>query len=57
MRVCKSCGRENPDERDFCECGEYLRWEPTNFVPAVSAPGSEPAATEEARAQDRKSVV
>jgi beta-lactam-binding protein with PASTA domain len=23
------CGRENADNRDFCECGEYLRWEPT----------------------------
>ena len=52
MRVCKSCGRENPDERDFCECGEYLRWEPTNFVPAVSAPASDPAKTEEAPAQE-----
>ena len=52
MRVCQSCGRENPDDRDFCECGEYLRWEPTNFVPAVSAPASEQAATEEAPAQE-----
>jgi beta-lactam-binding protein with PASTA domain len=36
MRNCHSCGRENPDERDFCECGEYLRWEPTGFVKAVT---------------------
>lgn len=36
MRTCASCGRENPDDRDFCECGEYLRWEPTGFVKAVT---------------------
>ena len=55
MRVCQSCGRENPDDRDFCECGEYLRWEPTNYVPAVSAPASEPAATGEAPAAGARS--
>ena len=38
MRICRSCGRENADETDFCECGEYLRWEPTNYIPAVAAP-------------------
>jgi beta-lactam-binding protein with PASTA domain len=38
VRVCRSCGRENPDESDFCTCGEYLRWEPTNFLPSVEAP-------------------
>jgi beta-lactam-binding protein with PASTA domain len=38
VRTCRSCGRENPDDSDFCSCGEYLRWEPTNFVPAVAAP-------------------
>ena len=36
MRVCSSCGRENPDDRDFCECGEYLRWEPTGVVQAIT---------------------
>jgi beta-lactam-binding protein with PASTA domain len=50
VRVCQSCGRENPDDRDFCECGEYLRWEPTSFVPAVSAPTGEQAAGEQAPA-------
>src|SRR3954468_19522716 len=56
MRVCSSCGRENPDDRDFCECGEYLRWDPTGVVQAVTpdmlqgaappapAAGPEPAA-------------
>jgi beta-lactam-binding protein with PASTA domain len=39
VRICRSCGRENPDESDFCTCGEYLRWEPTNFLPSVAAPG------------------
>jgi beta-lactam-binding protein with PASTA domain len=36
MRTCQSCGRENPDDRDFCECGEYLRWEPTGHMQAVT---------------------
>ena len=40
MRVCRSCGRENPDESDFCSCGEYLRWEPTSHVQAVAAPSN-----------------
>ncbi len=39
MRICRSCGRENPDESDFCTCGEYLRWEPTNYLPSVAGPG------------------
>ena len=49
MRVCRGCGRENPDESDFCGCGEYLRWEPTNYLPSVAAPadaqanGADPA--------------
>ncbi len=43
MRICRSCGRENPDESDFCSCGEYLRWEPTNFLPSVAAPDGEAA--------------
>ena len=36
MTTCQSCGRQNPPDRDFCECGEYLRWEPTGFVQAVT---------------------
>ena len=36
MRVCSSCGRENPDDRDFCDCGEYLRWDPTGVVQAIT---------------------
>ncbi|HET6869915.1 MAG TPA: PASTA domain-containing protein, partial [Solirubrobacteraceae bacterium] len=38
MRICPTCGRENPDDADFCVCGEYLRWEPTNYVEAVAGP-------------------
>ncbi|HET8758340.1 MAG TPA: PASTA domain-containing protein [Solirubrobacteraceae bacterium] len=38
MRTCQACGRENPDDRDFCECGEYLRWEPTQHVQAIEPP-------------------
>jgi beta-lactam-binding protein with PASTA domain len=36
MRTCRACGRKNPDDSDFCTCGEYLRWEPTNYVQAVA---------------------
>jgi beta-lactam-binding protein with PASTA domain len=38
MRICPTCGRQNPDDADFCVCGEYLRWEPTNYVQAVTGP-------------------
>jgi hypothetical protein len=47
MRICASCGRENPDTNDFCECGEYLRWEATSYQRAVQrspAAGGEPPA-------------
>src|SRR3954447_13716183 len=36
MRICQNCGRENPPDQDFCQCGEYLRWEPTGVVQAVT---------------------
>src|SRR3954451_3037445 len=36
MGICPSCGRENPLDRDFCACGEYLRWEPTSTVRAIT---------------------
>jgi len=44
MRTCQSCGRENPNDRDFCECGEYLRWEPTGFVDAITPEMAQAAA-------------
>jgi beta-lactam-binding protein with PASTA domain len=50
MRTCQSCGAENPDDRDFCSCGEYLRWEPTGFVQAIT-PEMVQQATSEAPAQ------
>ncbi len=45
-RTCQSCGRENAPDVDFCECGEYLRWEPTNYqMPAITPPTpAQPAA-------------
>ena len=46
MRTCQSCGKENPPDRDFCSCGEYLRWEPTGFVQAIT-----PEMAAEAQAQ------
>ena len=49
MRVCRSCGRENPDESDFCSCGEYLRWEPTGQVRAIPPVGSGRAALADRR--------
>src|SRR3954468_12325799 len=36
MRTCQSCGKENPMDQDFCSCGEYLRWEPTGYMQAVT---------------------
>ena len=36
MRTCQSCGAENPPDRDFCSCGEYLRWEPTGYMQAIT---------------------
>lgn len=38
MRACPKCGTKNPPDRDFCQCGEYLRWEATGFMPAIPAP-------------------
>ena len=35
MKICPSCGRENANDRDFCDCGEYMRWEKTQFVESV----------------------
>jgi len=43
VRTCRSCGRQNPDDQDFCVCGEYLRWEPTTVLPAASPPAAAPA--------------
>lgn len=44
MRVCSVCRRESPDDRDFCECGEYLRWEATGVMQAI-APAPLPTPT------------
>ncbi len=54
MRTCRACGRENPDERDFCECGEYLRWEPTGYMPAVSQDAARVAASTPAAPPDQQ---
>jgi beta-lactam-binding protein with PASTA domain len=48
MRICPSCGRENADSRDFCDCGEYLRWEPTQHVQALKPAASSPSAASDA---------
>jgi hypothetical protein len=47
-RIPQSCGRENPDDPDFCSCGEYLRWEPTDFVQAITPAMAQKAAAEAA---------
>jgi beta-lactam-binding protein with PASTA domain len=44
MRTCQSCGRENPSDQDFCQCGEYLRWEPTGLVEAITPEMADAAA-------------
>ncbi len=46
MRTCQSCGKENPADRDFCSCGEYLRWEPTSQLKAITPEMIEKAATQ-----------
>jgi beta-lactam-binding protein with PASTA domain len=46
MRTCQSCGKENPPDQDFCSCGEYLRWEPTGFMQAVTPEALKQAAAE-----------
>jgi beta-lactam-binding protein with PASTA domain len=46
MRTCQSCGRQNPPDQDFCQCGEYLRWDPTGFVEAVTPEMAAAAAAE-----------
>jgi beta-lactam-binding protein with PASTA domain len=38
MRECVSCGRRSEPDRDFCPCGEYLRWELTGATPLLAAP-------------------
>ena len=55
MRTCQSCGAENPPDRDFCSCGEYLRWEPTGFVQAITPEMAAEAAAQAAPPQRRPS--
>ena len=42
---CPTCGRPNADGKDFCDCGEYLRWDPTGVfaIPAQAAGVAAPA--------------
>ena len=37
MRECPSCHSFSDVARDYCDCGEYLRWEPTGETPVLSA--------------------
>jgi hypothetical protein len=42
-RLCPTCGRPDPQFRDFCpRCGEYLRWEDDNEPRARVAPAAPP---------------
>ena len=55
MRACPSCGHANADDADFCaSCGEYVRWENTQVVsavtPAVEKEEPPPAQQEQAAA-------
>lgn len=46
MRECPNCGLQSPLTRDFCPCGEYLRWELTGQEVAVKqAPPVAPPST------------
>lgn len=51
MRTCPKCATKNPPDRDFCQCGEYLRWEPTGFIAAVPPPAPSESAPEEPAAE------
>ena len=57
MRTCQSCGLQNPPDRDFCECGEYLRWEPTGYVQAITPEMAAQAAAEAAPAAEQPSTT
>ena len=57
MRTCQSCGLQNPPDRDFCECGEYLRWEPTAIVSAITPEMAAQAAAEAGRSRARAAAA
>ena len=46
MKICPRCGTENAEGTDFCVvCGEYLRWEPTRALEALTPPDVSAGAT------------
>ena len=46
MKICPRCGTENSEGADFCVvCGEYLRWEPTRALEALTPPDASAGAT------------
>ena len=48
MKICPRCGTENSEGTDFCVvCGEYLRWEPTRALEALTPPDASAGATAE----------
>src|SRR5262249_8801200 len=51
MKICPRFGTENSEGTDFCVvCGEYLRWEPTRALDALTpADANSSAPTEEAK--------
>ena len=56
MKICPRCGTENSEGTDFCVvCGEYLRWEPTRALEALTPPDASAGATaaEDQRADGR----
>src|SRR4051794_31813376 len=57
MRTCQSCGKENPLDQDFCSCGEYLRWEPTGYMQAVTPEMAAEAKQEQAPPEPIPAVV
>jgi beta-lactam-binding protein with PASTA domain len=51
-RVCPTCGHQNAAEDDFCgSCGSFLRWDPTQAVPAVTPPETTPEPEPEPEAE------
>src|SRR5947208_8089589 len=48
MKICQRCATENSEGTDFCVvCGEYLRWEPTRALDALTPSDASAGATVE----------
>jgi endogenous inhibitor of DNA gyrase (YacG/DUF329 family) len=57
-RLCPTCGRPDPQFRDFCpRCGEYLRWEDDNEPRTRVAPPAQPPSPAEPPTEEMPAPV